>query len=147
MSKSDAITYPRMGILKILSDLTSEITPNRFVSSRPPAVGVHMKEFLLISLNRIETPGDTYQLTSGQIAIFVRDVSTENGSVENTFRLDELQQKVTSLFPIKTELFLATRPLLLPGGSDGAGFHSLIVKFNIRVHRAFDVHPTEIFKL
>ena len=102
-----------------------------------------MNEFLLVSLNNIEDTADTYQLTRGKISIFVRDVNTDNGNVENTFRLEQLQEAVTGLFPIRTDLYLATKPLLLAGGSDGAGFHTLIIQFNIRIHKDFDIHPTE----
>lgn len=135
--------FPRFDILKSLVGLTSAITPNCFPTTRPPATGKQMNEFLLVSLNNIEDTADTYQLTRGKISIFVRDVNTDNGNVENTFRLEQLQEAVTGLFPIRTDLYLATKPLLLAGGSDGAGFHTLIIQFNIRIHKEFDIHPTE----
>ena len=130
-----------MEVLQSLYELTADITPNRFITTRPNAVGEAMKEFLLIRLpQRIEQPGDTYQRTTGQIAVFARDIQ---GGIENSFRLEQLQEAVTSLFPIRSDLYLATKPILLPGGSDGAGFHSLIIQFNIRIHKDFDIHPTE----
>lgn len=133
--------YPRMEVLQSLYELTADITPNRFITTRPNAVGEQMDEFLLIRLpQRITEPGDTYQLTTGQIAVFSRDVQ---GGLENSFMLELMQDAVCSLFPIRTDLYLATRPVLLPGGSDGAGFHSLIIQFNIRIHKDFDIHPTE----
>ncbi len=135
--------FPRFDILKSLVGLTSAITPNCFPTTRPPATGKQMNEFLLVSLNNIEDTADTYQLTRGKISIFVRDVNTDNGNVENTFRLEQLQEAVTGLFPIRTDLYLATKPLLLAGGSDSAGFHTLIIQFNIRIHKDFDIHPTE----
>lgn len=137
------IVFPRMAVLQSLDELTADITPNRFITTRPNAVGEQMQEFLLIALNNIEDTADTYQLTRGKISIFVRDVNTDTGNVENTFRLEQLQEAVTGLFPIRTDLYLATKPLLLAGGSDGAGFHSLIIQFNIRIHKDFDIHPTE----
>ncbi len=133
--------YPRMEVLQSLYELTADITPNRFITSRPNAVGEQMDEFLLIRLpQRIIEPGDTYQLTTGQIAVFARDVQ---GGLENTVMLELMQDAVCSLFPIRTGLYLATRPMLLPGGSDGAGFHSLIIQFGIRIHKVFDIHPSE----
>lgn len=133
--------YPRMEVLQSLYELTADITPNRFISTRPNAVGDHMEEFLLIRLpQRITQPGDTYQLTTGQIAIFVRDIQ---GGLENSSMLELMQDAVCSHFPINTDLYLATRPILLPGGSDGAGFHSLIIQFSIRIHKDFDIHPIE----
>lgn len=137
--------YPRMEVLKSLYELTADITPNRFITTRPNAVGEQMDEFLLIRLpQRITQPGDTYQLTTGQIAVFARDVQ---GGLENSFMLELMQDAVCALFPIRSDLYLATRPVLLPGGSDGAGFHSLIIQFNIRIHKDFDIHPTESLTL
>ena len=135
------IVFPRMGVLQSLYEMTADITPSRFITSRPPATGEQMQEFMLIRLpQRITQPGDTFQLTTGQISVFVRDIQ---GGLENTVRLEELQEAITALFPLRTPLFIATRPKLLPGGSDGAGFHSLIVQFNIRIHKDFNIHPTE----
>lgn len=142
---SSAIVYPRMEVLQSLYELTADITPNRFITTRPNAVGEQMEEFLLIRLpQRITEPGDTYQLTTGQIAVFARDVQ---GGLENSLMLELMQDAVCSLFPIRTDLYLATRPILLPGGSDGAGFHSLIIQFSIRIHKDFDIHPTESLTL
>lgn len=133
--------YPRMEVLQSLYELTAAITPNRFISTRPNAVGEHMEEFLLIRLpQRITQLGDTYQLTTGQIAVFVRDIQ---GGLENSLMLELMQDSICALFPIRTDLYLATQPILLPGGSDGAGFHSLIMQFNIRIHKDFDIHPKE----
>lgn len=135
-----AIVYPRMEVLQALYELTADITPNRFITNRPPATGEQMDEFLLISLDTINNIADTYQLTRGKIAVFARDIQ---GGLENTFMLELMQDAVCSLFPIRSDLYLATHPRLLPGGSDGAGFHSLIIQFNIRIHKDFDIHPTE----
>lgn len=134
--------YPRMKVLHTLYELTEEITPNRFITTRPVATSEEMEEFLLIRLpQRIDPTADTYQLTTGQIVIFVRNIQKE---LENTFRLEKLQEAITEMFPISTPLFLATHPVLLPGGSDGAGFHTLIIQFNIRIHKDFDCQPNEI---
>lgn len=137
--------YPRMEVLQSLHELTADITPNRFITTRPTAVGEQMDEFLLIRLpQRITEPGDTYQLTTGQIVVFARDIQ---GGLENSLMLELMQDAVCSLFPIRSDLYLATRPILLPGGSDGAGFHSLIIQFSIRIHKDFDIHPTESLTL
>lgn len=129
-----------MEVLQSLYELTADIAPNRFITTRPSSTDKSMQEFLLISLNQIDDVADTYQLTRGRITVFVRDVQ---GGLENTFSLEKLQNDISALFPIRTQLFLATRPILLPGGSDGAGFHSLIIQFNIRIHKNFDIHPKE----
>lgn len=132
--------YPRLDVLKSLSELTAGITPNRFVTTRPKSAEP-MNEFLLIRLPQsITAPGDTYQLTTGQITVFARDVRE---GIENSTVLESMQSAVCALFPIRNSLYLATRPILFPSVSDGAGFHSLIIQFNIRIHKDFDVHPTE----
>lgn len=128
-----AIVYPRMEVLQSLYELTADITPNRFITTRPNAVSEQMKEFLLIRLPQtIYDQGDTYQSTYGQINVFVRDLQ---GGLENTFQLEDMQQAVMALFPIVEKRFSATDPILLNGGSDGAGFHSLIIQFSITINK------------
>lgn len=127
------IQFHRMEVLKSLSDLTASITPNRFVSSRPPATSEPMDDFLLIRLPQtIYDRGDTYQSTWGQIAVFAKDVQ---GGLENTLRLEEMQSAVMELFPIKVDRYHAKMPRLHPGGTDGAGFHSLIIQFRITIFK------------
>ena len=122
-----------MEVLQSLYELTADITPNRFITTRPNAVGEQMEEFLLIRIPQpMRDQGDTYQSTYGQINVFVRDLQ---GGLENTFRLEELQQAVMALFPIVAERFSAIDPILLNGGADGAGFHSLIIQFSITINK------------
>lgn len=133
------IAFPRMEVLRMLDELTADITPNRFITTRPNAVGNGMQEFLLISLSNIEDSADTYQHTRGRISIFARDVQGTGAGgdavsgMENTLRLDEMLNAVTGLFPMVTELFHGKRPQLLAGGSDDAGFHYLTIQFNITI--------------
>jgi hypothetical protein len=90
-----------------------------------------MKEFLLIRLPQtIYQRGDADQYTIGQFAIFVRD---KQGGLEDTIRLEQLQEQLVDLFTIVTPLFVASRPRLLPLGSDGMGFHALIVQFELQI--------------
>lgn len=132
------IAYPRMEVLQSLYDLTAEISENRFVTTRPNAVGEGMEDFLLIRLPQaITDEGDTYQSTTGQIIVFARDIegSDSEGNaisgMENTFRLEQMQSEVMELFPIVQPRYSAIDPIILPGGTDGAGFHSLIIQFSI----------------
>lgn len=127
------IVFPRMEVLQTLCELTSGITPNRFITSRPPATGEPMEDFLIIRLPQtIYDRGDTYQSTWGQIAVFAKDVE---GAFENTYRLEAMQSSVMELFPIATDRYHAKLPRLLPGGTDGAGFHSLIIQFKITIFK------------
>lgn len=127
------IVYPRMEVLQSLYELTADITPKRFVSTRPPASGEQMSEFLLIRFPQaIRDQGDTYQTTYGQIVCFARDIQ---GGSENTFRLEQMQAAVMELFPVITDRYHAKMPILLAGGSDNAGFHSLIIQFNITIFK------------
>lgn len=134
---------PRLAILRRLSELTANVSAYRYVADRPTAVPEPMADFLILRLPQaMRQPGDTYSLTTGQVVLFARDLY---GGLENTSRLEEMLRATTELFPIRDSLFLATRPVLLPGGTDGAGFHSVIIQFGIRVHRGFELHPKESF--
>lgn len=130
-----AIRYPRMAVLQSLYELTAEITPNRCITSRKPAAGESMQEFLLIKFSQpIDPWGDVCEFSTMQIHVFARDIQ---GGQENTFLLEQMQSAVMSLFSangvLNTDLFSAWEPRLLPGGSDGAGFHSLIIQFQIQI--------------
>lgn len=129
------IAYPRMEVLQSLYELTAEITPNRFISSRKSSVGESMQEFLLIKFSQpIDPWGDVCEFSTMQIHVFARDIQ---GGGENTLQLEKMQSAVAALFSDKgvlnTKLFSAWKPRLLPGGSDGAGFHSLIIQFQIQI--------------
>lgn len=134
------IVYPRMEVLQSLYELTADITPNRFITTRPNAVGEQMDEFLLIGLDAINDTADTYQLTRGKISVFARDIQ---GAIENTVALDRMLNNVCKLLPARTGLYLTSKPQPLASRADGAGFHYIIIKFNIRIHKDFDIHPTE----
>lgn len=132
---SSAIAYPRMEVLQSLYELTADITPNRFSTTRPNAVGKQMNEFLLIRISQsMDEWGNVCQFSTGQIAVFARD---EQGGLENTLVLELMQSAVMGIFGkervINTPTYTAWEPRLLPGGSDGAGFHSLIIQFRLQI--------------
>uniref|UniRef100_A0AAU8AWG4 DUF3168 domain-containing protein n=1 Tax=Dulem virus 40 TaxID=3145758 RepID=A0AAU8AWG4_9CAUD len=130
-----AIVYPRMEVLQSLYELTADITPNRFITTRPNAVGEQMEEFLLIRISQsMDEWGNVCQFSTGQIAVFARDVQ---GGLENTLMLERMQSAVMGIFGkervINTPIYTAWEPRLLPGGSDSAGFHSLIIQFRLQI--------------
>lgn len=130
-----AIVYPRMEVLQSLYELTADITPNRFITTRPNAVGEQMEEFLLIRISQsMDEWGNVCQFSTGQVAVFARDVQ---GGLENTLMLELMQSAVMGIFGkervINTLTYTAWEPRLLPGGSDGAGFHSLIIQFRLQI--------------
>lgn len=132
---SSAIAYPRMEVLQSLYELTADITPNRFSTTRPNAVGKQMNEFLLIRISQsMDEWGNVCQFSTGQIAVFARD---EQGGLENTLVLELMQSAVMGIFGkervINTPTYTAWEPRLLPGNSDGAGFHSLIIQFRLQI--------------
>lgn len=128
------IVFPRMAVLQSLDELTADITPNRFITTRPNAVGEQMQEFLLIIAQSINPWGDACEFTTGQIAMFARDAQ---GGLENTLRLEQMQSEVMALFTdngvLNTPLFSAWDPRLLAGGSDGAEFHYLTIQFQLQI--------------
>lgn len=132
MSKS---AYPRMEVLQSLYELTASISENRFISTRPNAVGEEMQDFLLIRISQsMDEWGNVCQFSIGQVAVFAKDVQY---GLENTLRLEIMQSAVMDIFGkervITTPTFTAWEPRLLPGGSDGAGFHSLIIQFRLQI--------------
>lgn len=134
--------YQRKAVIEQLYNAVADISENRFISTRPSAISDKLEDFILIRLPQaIQQPASTYQTTIGQFVVFARD---KRNTGENCARLEELQQQITSLFPISNSLFIASRPIILYGGSDGLGFHSLIIQFDIRIHLDFNIFDTTI---
>lgn len=124
------IEFPRQSILQSLCILLQGVSGNIFASTRPIATDSKMSDFVLLRLPQaIYDRGDTYQTTTAQIVVFARDLAGQ----EDTIRLEKMQQAVAKLFPIVTDFYHAKKPMLLNGGSDGAGFHSLIIQFSITI--------------
>ncbi len=126
------IVYHRHNVLRSLAEVVADVSGNVYISTLPPAVDEQETDRVLIKLLTITDRGDTYQTATARIYVFARDIAAV---YEDTQRLDEMQQKVTRLFPIVTELYHAKSPILLPGGSDGTGFHSLIIQFSITIFK------------
>lgn len=123
--------FPRLEILQSLYNLTEDVADTRFITNRPEAVGEQVDKYLTIRISQpIVSRGDTYMTSTAQITVFARDIQ---GVGENTYLLEEMQSKVMQLFPITTELYRGKRPILLPAGADGAGFHALIIQFNLLI--------------
>lgn len=127
-----------MEVLQSLYELTADISENRFISKRPDAVGKGMEDFLLIRLPQpFYDRGDTWQSTTGQIIMFVRDIEGTDADgnaisgMVNEFRLNQIQSAIMELFPIVQPRYSAIDPILLSGGPDGTGFYSLIIQFSI----------------
>lgn len=131
-----------MEILQSLYNLTAAISENRFITTRPPAVGERMDDFLLLRISQpMRDRGDTYQSTVGQITAFARNLAGTDAlgnalsGLENTPRLEEMQSAMLGLFPVVTDRYHAKSPLLLAAGSDGAGFHCITIQFNITIFK------------
>lgn len=124
-------SFRRGELLKSLYDLTEQICQKRFISTRPAASGEQMDEFLVIRLPyALRREGDSGVFTNGQIIGFVRDIDMK---YENTVRLDEISDEIVELFPIVTDFYCASRPSILPFGTDGVGFHAVIINFEIQI--------------
>ena len=87
-----------------------------------------MNDFVVVSL-----PTSITNMTVGncgmtrttcRIEIFVRDKDGQ----ENIDRLDELTGKIESIFPITGDGMIASEPSVIMEGSDGNGFHVIVVQ-------------------
>ncbi|WP_301747086.1 hypothetical protein [uncultured Duncaniella sp.] len=123
--------YPRGEILRTLTELAKEVSNDVFVTTRPQATSEQLEDFVLVRLpQNIRQEGDAGQYTYGQFSMFARDIE---GRYEDVMRLDEMQSAITEMFPIVTPTFTATRPLILAGGTDQAGFHFITIQFEIQI--------------
>lgn len=127
------VEFKRMELLKQLVEAVKDVGDDVFVTSRPPATQESMTKFVVVRLPQaIQDRGATYQDTYCQINVFAKDRA--NG-LERTDVLEAMQTAVLEKFPIVTELFSAISPRLLPGGSDGLGFHSVIIQAKLIINK------------
>lgn len=123
-------TFRRKDILKMLTEIFSDVSRNVFVTSRPSGTEESMKDFVVVSLPIGIYDRHAYQDTYCRIEVFARN--RKNG-MEATDILDTMQQAVIDKFPLSNKLFSATTPRLLPGGNDGLGFHCLIIQAKMTI--------------
>lgn len=114
--------------LKLLRDSVLPLGVEVFVTTRPQWHREHMNDFVVVSL-----PTSITNMTVGncgmtrttcRIEIFVRDKDGQ----ENIDRLDELTGKIESIFPITGDGMIASEPSVIMEGSDGNGFHVIVVQ-------------------
>lgn len=95
-----------------------------YTSNRPSSIADTVKEFIVIDLPGSILDEAAYQYATLRIDIFKRDKS---GSIEDVNGLDLLTKSVMGLFPIVNGTFRAISPKIVAGGSDGYGFHYIII--------------------
>ena len=90
----EPILFPRLEVLKGLSDALEVVSPNRFITSRPSVIGEQIDDFVVIrNSTGIRDRGDTYQTAKVLIHIFARDRA---GEIENAWRLQQMQDALRS---------------------------------------------------
>lgn len=120
--------------LQLLHDACRGVCNTVFVSTRPKELRERMAEFIVVSLpaqirNRtVGLCGITE--TTCRIAIYVRD----KGGSEDISRIDELADKVVSLFPISRGGICASDPQVVLEGSDGNGFHVALIQSALKTY-------------
>lgn len=118
-------------MLRMLDDTVSGLGIKVFPTSRPKSVPDNMEEFAVVSLP-VDISSMTYgtavpyglTMTTCRIEIFVRD----KAGLEDVSRLDSLVDHVVSCFPISRDGICASTPKVVMGGSDGYGFHEVVIQ-------------------
>lgn len=121
--------YKRKEVLRNLYDKALTICDKVFTSSRPTATE-QMKKFIVVRLPQgIDPYADTHHISYAQMICFVRD---KQGGLEDVNVMEDMVESVMGLFPMDDSLISCNNaPLLLSTKSDGMGFHSTIIQFNI----------------
>ena len=114
--------------LKLLRDSVLPLGVEVFITTRPKWYRERMNEFIVVSLpvsiTNMTVGNCGMTRTTCRIEIFARDKDGQ----ENIDRLDELTGKIESIFPITGDGMTASEPSVIMEGSDGNGFHVIVVQ-------------------
>lgn len=121
--------YKRKEVLEELYGKALTVCDRVFTSFRPTATD-KMDKFIVVRLPQGIYPyADTHNTAYVQMICFVRD---RQGGIENADVMEELIDGITSFVPFNDELMSCNeKPLVLETKSDGMGFHSTIIQFQI----------------
>lgn len=121
--------YKRKEVLEELYGKALTVCDKVFTSFRPTATD-KMDKFIVVRLPQGIYPyADTHNTAYVQMICFVRD---RQGGIENADVMEELIDGITSFVPFNDELMSCNeKPLVLETKSDGMGFHSTIIQFQI----------------
>ncbi len=122
-----AKAFPRKDILYDLYTTLSSIA-KVYMPNRPTTVETALTEFIVVDLPGTMRDLNAYQDANLRIDLFRKDFA--NG-IEDVNGLDALYKKIIAKFPIVTNTFRAISPRLVAGGSDGKGYHYLMIYANI----------------
>lgn len=119
-------------ILKELCGMLSGISEHVTASNRPSAKQKQMKDFIVVSFPTNIPDSKVVQATTLRIDLAARN--TVNG-LENTMRLQEMLDGVTSLFPIHPSMrYTVSNPTLVLKGDDGLGFSHWLINADILIN-------------
>lgn len=123
--------FPRAAILRELAQSVSTIGDgNVYCSDRPTALGTPgAKRFVVVRFSgSLESLSTT--LCSGyvQFIVFAKDIAP---GIEDTLTLQSMIDAVMAKFPMVTEGYRVTDPILMRGGDDNLGFHASIIQARI----------------
>lgn len=122
----------RMNYKSILGELKkacSGVSTTIYTSSRPAATD-GIKDFVVCSIPITIRDRGAYGETACRFTLYAKDL---NG-VENYTRLAEMQEKLYSNLPINNTACAIWEPVVIPGGSDGSGFHFLHIQANLIIY-------------
>lgn len=118
------------------------ICDKRYLKDRPKAVPVDERpdSYIVICLpytlnnNEISSDGSYNDFTTTiQLELYVRDnASSKKPNAFNVLSMSDKIDKVFSLFPIKTDTFLVTKPRITMQTDDGDGFAVTIIQGFLR---------------
>lgn len=128
----EPILFPRLEVLQGLFEALEKVSSTRFITSRPSVIGEQIDDFVVIrNSTGIRDRGDTYQTAKVMIHLFVRD---RPGEIENAWRLQQMQDALCSLCPLKHPRFTADDPNYISSGAD-SGFHYVIYQLSLTINK------------
>ena len=121
--------YNRQAVLTALRNKVLTVCNEVYTSNRE-TVKTSSNQFVVIRLPQgIDPYADTHNMAYVQFQLFAKDVS--NG-VEGVARMETLVDGISTLFPFNDGFISCNdTPIMLASQSDGMGYHSIIMQFQI----------------
>lgn len=124
----EAGNYDISKLLKTLYDRVDGIGERTFTSDRPKAVPDKMERFVVVELPVRLSDRHAYGETTARVRLYVRD---KPSGVEDVEKAAEMQREVFRLFPWHADGYQFGKPVTIPMGSDGNGFHIYAMQINV----------------
>ena len=120
-------------LLKVLYDAVLLVSANRYLCNRPKSVSDKIDDFVVVDVpysiqSVVYGSGFGTCYTICKITLYVRE---RDGQL-NVLKMDGMVGALEDIFPVTLDGFIVSRPRVVLKGSDGYGFHAVVIQCDVR---------------